>query len=126
MSEATEVKKPVLKDLDKLVPEPRVIKLAGTSIDVSTIPARAGLEAVKMFQHLSAQAGEGELSDELFYSLLDLAVLICKKSFPTITKDWLLDNADLFQLIEFLEYVVEPLSRRVGQNPKLAQLGAAR
>ena len=99
-------------DLDKLVPEKRIIRLAGKEIDVSKIPSRVTLEIAQKADVLKSG------SEESFPLLLELVVQICKPSQPDINADWLVDNTSLDQLIALIEFVLEPLKERAAKNKK--------
>jgi len=93
-------------DLDKLIPDQRLIRLAGKEIDVSKVPTRVVLEIEKNKGKL--QSG----GDETFDMLLDLVCKICRPSFPEITTDWLVDNTDFVQLQALLEFVMKPIREK--------------
>jgi len=97
-------------DLDKLVPEQRILRLNGKDIDVSKIPSRVMLDIIKNKDKME----EGGGTD--FETTVDLAVKICKPSFPEITKDWLYDNTDFTQLMGLLEFVLKPLKDRAEKS----------
>jgi hypothetical protein len=113
-------KKTVILDLDTLIPEKRIIKLAGKEIDVSMIPSRVMLKVIKKLD-VFAEMGEN-LSDDSFFEIADIAVDICKRSFPEITVEWLIDNTDIIQLIELLQFIVSPLRSKIEKNLQTAQL----
>ncbi|MFJ5625448.1 hypothetical protein ACIQD3_22725 [Peribacillus loiseleuriae] len=93
-------------DLDKLITNERIVRLAGKNIDVSVIPSRVTLEIAKKSDKLK------EGSDESFPIMLDLVVKICKPSFPEITQDWIVDNTSLNQLLALVEFVLQPIKDR--------------
>lgn len=93
-------------DLDKLIPEQRIIRLAGNEIDVSKIPSRVTLEIAKKSDVLKSG------SEESFPVLLDLVVKICKPSQPDITSDWIVDNTSLDQLLALIEFILKPIKDR--------------
>jgi hypothetical protein len=113
-------KKTVILDLDTLIPEKRIIKLVGKEIDVSMIPSRVMLKVIKKLD-VFAEMGEN-LSDDSFFEIADIAVEICKRSFPEITVEWLIDNTDIIQLIELLQFIVSPLRSKIEKNLQTAQL----
>lgn len=93
-------------DLDKIVPDKRIVKLAGKEIDVSKVPSRAVFEIEKNKKKL--QSG----GDETFDLLLKIACDICRPSFKDITPDWLIDNTDFDQLQALLEFVMQPIREK--------------
>ena len=96
-------------DLDKLAPEQRILVLEGREIDVSKIPSRVMLEIIQKKDEMEEKGTD-------FEGTIDLAVKICKPSFPEITKDWLLDRTDFTQLVDLLEFVLKPLKDRAEKN----------
>lgn len=96
-------------DLDKLIPEQRIIRLAGREIDVSKVPTRVVLEIEKNKKKL--QGG----GDETFDLLLDFTAKICRPSCPDITSEWLIDNTDFDQLQALLEFVMAPIREKAEQ-----------
>lgn len=99
-------KQPEILDLDKLIPEQRIVKLAGKEIDVSKIPSRVTLEIAEKADVLKSG------SEESFPLMLDMIVKICKPSQPDITTDWLVDNTSLDQLLALIEFVLKPIQDR--------------
>lgn len=100
---------PKILDLDKLIPEQRIVRLAGEEIDVSKIPSRVTMEVAKKADVL--QSG----SNESFPLLIDMIVKICKPSKPDITQDWVIDNTSMDQLLAFIEFVLEPLQEKANE-----------
>jgi len=101
---------PKILDLDKLIPDKRVVRLAGVEIDVSKIPSRVTME-------LSEKAAVfKEANEESFPALLDMIVKICKPSQPDITQDWIIDNTSMDQLLALVEFVLEPLQEKVAES----------
>lgn len=97
-------KAPEILDLDKLIPDQRIVRLAGKDIDVSKVPTRVVLEIEKNKDQLQ---GDGS-----FNMVLDMACKICKPSFPEITVDWLIDNTDINQLRAMLEFIMKPIREK--------------
>ncbi|CRK80304.1 hypothetical protein [Neobacillus massiliamazoniensis] len=99
-------------DLDKLIPEQRIIRLAGKEIDVSKIPSRVTLEIAEKSDVLKSG------SNESFPLLLDMIVKICKPSQPDINSDWLIDHTSLDQLLSMIEFILKPIQDRAKGNGK--------
>lgn len=107
-----QLSKAQILDLDNIITTKRIVKLAGKEIDVSKIPSRVTLEIAGKSDVL--QSG----SAESFPLMLDTIVSICKPSQPEITTDWLIDNTSLDQLLQLIEFVLQPVTERVsgGKN----------
>ncbi|WP_284037462.1 hypothetical protein [Neobacillus sp. 114] len=99
-------------DLDKLIPEQRIVRLSGKEIDVSKIPSRVTLEIAKKSDVLKSG------SEESFPLLLELIVKICKPSQPDITSEWIIDNTSLDQLMALIEFILKPIKDRASGNGK--------
>ena len=100
---------PKILDLDKLIPEQRIIKLSGQEIDVSKIPSRVTMEVAEKADILKSG------SNESFPVLLDMIVKICKPSKPDINQDWVIDNTSIDQLLALIEFTLEPLQDKVSE-----------
>jgi len=100
---------PKILDLDKLIPDQRIVRLAGEDIDVSKIPSRVTMEVAEKADVL--QSG----SQESFPILLDMIVKICKPSKQDITQDWIVDNTSMDQLLALIEFVLEPLQEKASE-----------
>ncbi|XID91035.1 hypothetical protein ACF3MZ_21285 [Paenibacillaceae bacterium WGS1546] len=101
---------PKILDLDKIITTQRLIRLAGREIDVSKIPSRVTLEIAEKADTLKSGGKES------FPLVLDMIVKICKPSCPDITKDWIVDNTSLDQLIRLIEFVLAPVEERVKEK----------
>lgn len=98
------------KDFDKLIPPKRIAKLAGKEIDVSKLPSRISIEMAIFRDKLL----KGEYNNEqAAIRSIEIVAQACQKSNTDITADWLLDNTDYQQLLEFMDFVLEPIN-----NPK--------
>jgi|SRR5690606_23579305 len=98
---------PKILDLDKLIPEQRIVRIAGEEIDVSKIPSRVTMEVAQKADILRSG------SDESFPIMIDMIVKILKQSKPDVTRDWIIDNTSMDQLIALIEFVLEPLNKKV-------------
>lgn len=101
---------PKILDLDKLIPDQRIVRLAGVDIDVSKIPSRVTMELSKK------QKVFKEASEESFPALIEMIIKIMKPSKPDVTDDWLIDNTSMDQLLALIEFVLEPLQDKVEET----------
>lgn len=102
-------------DLDQLVPDKKIVKLAGEEIDVSIIPTRVVLEMEKKKTLLMSG------KDESFPMLLNMIVKVMRISKPEITEDWLIDNTNMNQLIALITFIMEDLEEKANEGqPKNA------
>ena len=77
-------------------------------IDVSRAPSRVILELMQEEQFMSEQVTQED--DALFSSLIDKTIKICRPSFQTISKEWILDNMSFEELMAFLKFAMKPLN----------------
>lgn len=42
-----------------------------------------------------------------------MVAIACQRSNPKVTKDWLIDNVDMFTLVEFAQFVMEPITEKL-------------
>lgn len=97
-------------DLDALAPEPRIIKLGGEEIDVAQIPTRPMLQIVQFYDKQKA----GKMStEESLDKILGIFGDMCKKKNPKITKDFLLDNLPMENMMAFVNFIIEPITKSV-------------
>jgi len=102
-----------IKDFDKIVREERIAVLGGEQIDVSKIPSRVTLEIAK------AKESVDKVSDEEgFMRAVELVSMACKPSNSKVTTEWLFDNTDFETLLDFMDYVMEPVKRRVEEEER--------
>jgi len=97
-------------DLDALAPEPRIIRLGGEEIDVAQIPTRPMLQIVQFYDKQKA----GKMStEESLDKILGIFGGLCEKKNPKITKDFLLDNLPMEQMMAFVNFIIEPITKSV-------------
>lgn len=113
----------IIKDFDKLIVGKRIAILAGKSFDVSLISTRMALEQVIFRDNALKMSGEAA-----FKKAIEIVAEICGK--PKMTQDsfwskiaslfrkkmtakWLMDNTNYEQLTEFIDFVLEPLTKEV-------------
>lgn len=104
---------PMFRDFDQVVVPQRKARIGGEEVDCTKIPSRVTLEMAKMAddtKQLGSEAG--------FYSAVELVAKACQPSNPSVTADFLLDNTDFETLMAFMEWVLEPVKRRVDAAEK--------
>lgn len=98
---------PRIRDFDKVVGSERKAKIGGEVVDVTRIPSRVTLEMAKL-----ADDATKLNSEEGFWKSVDLVSKACLPSNPKITAEWLIDNTYFEQLMDFMDYVLEPVQKR--------------
>jgi hypothetical protein len=116
-----------IKDFDKLIPDKRIAILAGKEFDVSKISTRMALKQVVFRDNVLKMNGE-----QAFKEAVGIVAEICGKPKATsegfigkirnlfinrITAKWLMDNTNYEQLTEFMDFVLEPLTKKA-EEPK--------
>jgi hypothetical protein len=100
-------KQPEILDLDKLIGDKRIIKLAGKEIDVSKIPSKVTLRIADSYEDLK------EDNPESMNILMDIVMDIIKPKNPEVTQDWIIENTDIKQLIALIEFIMKPVNERI-------------
>lgn len=94
-----------------MVPQKRIARIAGEEVDVSVFSTRATLKLIELTSSPEKQAALE--SGQGIEDLLEVVAIACQRSNPKVTKDWLIDNVDMFTLVEFAQFVMEPVTARL-------------
>lgn len=105
----------LLTNFEILEPPKRTAVLLGETVDISKIPARVSLKFIafskkhdiKKFEN----ASEESLDMSVLEDILDIVGIICEKSNEKITKDWLLDNLSIADLMKFVKFVFSGITQ---------------
>ncbi|MDP2217404.1 MAG: hypothetical protein Q8J68_08970 [Methanolobus sp.] len=101
----------IMKDFGTIVPQKRVARIAGEEVDVSVFSTRATLRLIELTsspeKEAALESGQG------IEDLLEVIAIACQRSNPKVTKDWLIDNVDMFTLVEFAQFVLEPITAKL-------------
>ena len=103
-------------DLDKLIPDDRIIRLAGREINVSKIPSQVTLEMASKSEVL--QSGSDESFDEVFDMILKICNANKSENEEEVTKEWIVSNTSMDQLLTLIEFVMKPLNDRAAEGNK--------
>jgi len=87
-------------NLDSLVDKPKIVTLAGREINVAKVPAIVVFKADELREKL--RDFKIENSRELIEAAVDIILMIAKASGDPVEKDWLLENATVEQILEFV------------------------
>jgi len=87
-------------NLDTLVAEPKTIILAGRPVNVAKVPAIVVFRADELRDKLRNLKPEN--SRAIIEEAVELILLITKASGDPLDKAWLLDNASVEQILEFI------------------------
>ena len=101
-------------NLDSLVEKPKIVTLAGREINVAKVPAIVVFRADDLRDNLRNLKVED--SRELIGEAAELIMIIAKASGDPVEKDWLLENATIEQILEFV--AVATLGPGYRETPK--------
>ncbi len=104
------------KDFDKLLPPKRTARIAGREIDVSKLPARLVLEQAKFSDDI--RAGKITSMADIQKRSFETVEKVCKISDPDFSIEEIIDDITVEQLLQFIEFVLEPLNSRGSDNKK--------
>lgn len=83
--------------------------MLGETVDITVIPARIALKFIgfsKKYDVKKLEGMDGESFDSgMIEDMLDIVGLISQKSNEKITKDWLMDNLSIPDLMQFIQFV---------------------
>lgn len=119
-------------DLDILRPDPKVLRLGGNDIDVSFVPCGITFELEQMTREMASMVGadmetDREAGRKGFELAIDLCSLFCQRKYPTMTREWFLENTDAGQIMVFAEAIKAALLKsyegvdRYQRNPRKAK-----
>jgi len=97
------------KDFSQTVYPMRIEVIENEEIDVSKISTRVMLNLVELKDRQEELKAGGT---GIFYELIEIIAQACKAN-KKITTDWLIDNTDIMQLLDLMEYIIEPLTVKV-------------
>ncbi|WP_292461631.1 hypothetical protein [Methanolobus sp.] len=101
----------IMKDFDTIVPPKRLARVAGEEVDVSVFSTRATLKLIDMTD--SPEKVRSLEEGKNIQGFVEVVATACQRSNPKITADWLMDNVDMFTLVEFSKFVLEPIVRKL-------------
>lgn len=105
----------IIKDFDLLIPDKRIAILAGKKFDVSKISTRNALKYVIFRDSVLKMSGAAA-----FKKMIEITAEICNKPIiegnifkrifnKAISEKWLIANSNYSQLLEFIDFILEPL-----------------
>jgi len=87
-------------NLDSLIEKPKMVTLAGRQINVAKVPALVVFKTDELRDKLrDLKTAE---SYETLEQAIEIILLITRASGDSIDRDWLLENASVEQIIEFV------------------------
>ncbi|MFW5981529.1 MAG: hypothetical protein ACOCRU_03020 [bacterium] len=110
---------PEILDLDKLIDRKRAVTLVGKEIDVSKIPSKISLEIIDIYEDLLK---DDKKAMEVAWSLV---MDIIHVKHPDITREWLVENTDIVQLMALFDFILKPVKARVGLSDEGKNMMAA-
>ena len=105
-------------DLHVFKPEARTFRLHDgdkvREIDVSRVPTDAVISILDNLELLEAMQ-RGKVDREAFEMLLGIAVATCRANDEEITREYLVDKLDVFALVALIQFVMEPVLKKLTQ-----------
>ena len=112
---------------DALVIEPRLARVGGEVVDVSTIPVAVSLALSKHADRskeeivaLAEKDAEGELS-----KMVKLVSDVCVVSNPALTTEFLMKHLDYNKLSAFIKFVLQPMTDKAEEFVEADEKNAA-
>jgi len=94
----------LMKNFDMIIPEGRTAVLNGMEYTIKKVPARVTLELLKALDNKT-----NESNSLWFEFLLEKTVIVLNSNgYHLVTKESMLDSAELEQLTEFCRFIVMP------------------
>lgn len=92
--------------------EQRIALIEGEEIDVTKIPTRVTIELSELSEEIKKSKGDNAISNvDNFNKIVDIISTACKTN-KKITPDWLKDNTDITQLLDLMNFILEPIKQR--------------
>ncbi len=115
-------------DLDKLKPEPIMVKLGGKEIDISFVPSGVALEMMRIREKLEALTGSsdklkkieegGGEAQQSFLLAAEICALLTKAQYEEMDREWLLNNTNVQQLKVLIELITNSVFESLGDDSK--------
>jgi len=112
-----------IKDFDLLIPDKRIAKLAGKEFDVSKISTKMALKQAE-YRDRALLMGEKKALIEAVKIVAEICGKPKSKNFfyrlftKKIDEKWLISNTNFKQLVDFIDFVLEPLTGKLEENTK--------
>lgn len=100
---------PEIRDFDAVAPEKRRARIGGRVVDIGFIPARVMFDIARF---KDAMDSDQLTTIEQITQIVDLVARVTMKSDPTITAEWLLENASIQGLLDFCSWVMTPAAQK--------------
>lgn len=110
----------LLENFEILEPPKRTATLLGEVVDVSIIPTRVALKFIGFSKKHDVKKLEGmtenSFDESMIEDMMEIVATICQRSNPKITKNWLLDNIGITDLMKFIQFAFAGLSKVKGES----------
>lgn len=103
-------------DADKLVGEPRILKLGGKEFNVTVIPARTSVLAF-VNRDVLDRFNSGNCTIEDYDTFLSILISALKPSYPEITMEWLDGKLTAQNFNDIMLYIMKPAMAEVKSAP---------
>lgn len=106
-------------DLKVFRPEKRIFRLHDgdnvREIDVSRVPNDA---VIAILGNMDTLAGmqSGKVDKEAMDTLIDIAVQTCRANDQEVTREWLMEQLDVFDIVKLIYFVIDPVIARLTEG----------
>ncbi len=89
-------------NLDELLRPSKTIILAGKKLKISKVPLIVSIRANQIRKKYQEKNINDDKALEILNEMVEIVLIVCKASGNEITKEWLLENADIYDLRQFI------------------------
>ena len=112
---APETETPFLDHIEIIAPATRTATIMGETVDLSFISTRVSFKFIEFSKKYDSgkldKMTEDSFDPQMLEDMMGIIGAICEKSNPVVTKDWLLDNVPLADLMKFIQFVFAGISK---------------
>ncbi len=95
------------------IPEKKTAILLDQNVDVTIIPAKTAFKFVlfsKKHKGINLKNENTGIDENLLDEILDIVEEITTRSNPVVTKDWLLTNLEIQDIVRFITFIFKNMS----------------
>jgi translation initiation factor 2 alpha subunit (eIF-2alpha) len=121
----------MIHNLDADIKEKEIVKLAGEEIDISFIPCGVSIPLLSKYDKwVSESKKEGvekiknnvEIAQDNFKMQAEILSMFTSYTNPKLDYEWLLHNADLYQISSFMQLLIKSITSYIKKSQKKNQV----
>ncbi|HUU99483.1 MAG TPA: hypothetical protein VMW32_00835 [Bacteroidales bacterium] len=89
-------------NLDELLRPSKTIIIAGKKLKVSKVPLIVSIKANQIGKKYQEKNINDDKALEILNEMVELVLIVCRASGNEIKKEWVLENADIYDLRQFI------------------------